>query len=336
MPVTIKDIARYASVSTATVSNVLTQKKYVSVELEQKVYQAIKSLGYRPNVYARILKTSRSYIIGVHVPDISNPFFGEAVKAIQSVADKAGYQVILYDSDNDIQNESRNLQAMLNANLEGIIVIAPRMNVNDLVNAVDIPLVVVDHPPIETKRNVAFVYSDNYRGAASIADFIINKGHRRFICLAGPIDNVSNAKTRLMGFVDTIHEHGLPESSYSVVYGDFTFSSGYDLMKSIMENYEPVPEPAVAIVGSDIMAWGAMEAIKDKKFKIPKDISVVGYDNISFSSYLYPKLTTVENPITQMSVNSMNLMLDALEQKRNLLGISVALRSSLIVRKSCY
>lgn len=335
MNVTIKDIARHAGVSTATVSNVLTQKKYVSSDLELKVYQAISEMGYRPNVYARNLKTNRSHIIGVHVPDITNPFFSEGVKVIQNVAGDEGYQIVLYDSDNNLLSENRNFASMLDAHVDGIIAIAPRMDINELLSMVDVPLVIVDRPPLQTESNVAFVYADNYRGAASVADYLVGKGYKRFFCLAGPIQIVSNAEARLNGFIETLRLHNIPDEACHVSYGDFTFDSGYDLMKSMLKDYRPGGTPAVAFVSSDIMAWGAMEAIKERKWKMPRDIGIVGYDNIYFSSFLYPKLTTVENPIREMSVNAANLMLDALERQRNLLGLSVALRSSLIVRKSC-
>lgn len=335
MNVTIKDIARHAGVSTATVSNVLTQKKYVSSDLEQRVFQAINELGYRPNVYARNLKTNRSHIIGVHVPDITNPFFSEGVKALQSVAAGESYQIVLYDSDNNLESEVKNIAGMISTQVDGIIAVAPRMQVDELLAMVEVPLVIVDRPPLPTQRNVAYVYADNYRGAASVADFLVGKGYRRFYCLAGPTELVCNAEARLTGFTETLRLHGIPDTACHVSCGDFTFDSGYELMKAILETYDPAGSPAAAFVSSDIMAWGAMEALKEKKFKIPRDMGVVGYDNIYFSSFLYPKLTTVENPIREMAVNAANLMLDALERRRNLLGLSVALRSALIVRKSC-
>jgi DNA-binding LacI/PurR family transcriptional regulator len=303
--------------------------------LEQRVYQAINELGYRPNVYARSLKTNRSHILGVHVPDITNPFFSEGVKVIQNVAASEGYQIVLYDSDNKLENEQKNIQGMLNTQVDGIIDIAPRTDIHDLLAMVDIPLVVVDRPPLKTERNVAFVYADNYRGAASVADYLIGKGYRRFYCMAGPVQLVANAQARLAGFTETLKHHGMPDEACQVYYGDFTFDSGFELMQKALKGYEPKGQPAAAFVGSDIMAWGAMEAIKEKKLKMPRDMGIVGYDNIYFSSFLYPKLTTVENPIREMAGNAANLMLDALERRRNLLGFSVALRSALMVRKSC-
>ena len=161
MTVTIKDIAKSAGVSTATVSNVLTQKKYVSSELEQRVYRAIEELGYRPNLSARSLKTNRSYTIGVHVPDIVNPFFSTSVKTIQKEANERGYQIMLYDSDSEAKTEEQNVDSMLSAHVDGIISIAPRMELSRLFEMVEVPLVIMDRPPVETDRNVAFIYADS-------------------------------------------------------------------------------------------------------------------------------------------------------------------------------
>ncbi len=335
MTVTIKDIAKSAGVSTATVSNVLTQKKYVSSELEQRVYRAIEELGYRPNLYARSLKTNRSYTIGVHVPDIVNPFFSTSVKTIQKEANERGYQIMLYDSDSEAKTEEQNVDSMLSAHVDGIISIAPRMELSRLFEMVEVPLVIMDRPPVETDRNVAFIYADNYRGAASVADYLVGKGYERFICLAGPVGLVSNAQSRVNGFMDTLARHGVSPAQCDIRHGDFTFESGYELMKQVLESYDPAPKPAVAFVGSDFMAWGAMEALKEKKVKIPRDMGVVGYDNIYYSSFLYPPLTTVENPSRDMALNAIRLLLDAVEDLRSLAGISVTLRSTLIVRKSC-
>lgn len=335
MTVTIKDIAKSAGVSTATVSNVLTQKKYVSSELEQRVYRAIEELGYRPNLYARSLKTNRSYTIGVHVPDIVNPFFSTSVKTIQKEANERGYQIMLYDSDSEAKTEEQNVDSMLSAHVDGIISIAPRMELSRLFEMVEVPLVIMDRPPVETDRNVAFIYADNYRGAASVADYLVGKGYERFICLAGPVRLVSNAQSRVNGFMDTLARHGVSPAQCDIRHGDFTFESGYELMKQVLESYDPAPKPAAAFVGSDFMAWGAMEALKEKKVKIPRDMGVIGYDNIYYSSFLYPPLTTVENPSREMALNAIRLLLDAVEDLRSLAGISVTLRSTLIVRKSC-
>ena len=264
-----------------------------------------------------------------------NPFFSTSVKTIQKEANERGYQIMLYDSDSEAKTEEQNVDSMLSAHVDGIISIAPRMELSRLFEMVEVPLVIMDRPPVETDRNVAFIYADNYRGAASVADYLVGKGYERFICLAGPVGLVSNAQSRVNGFMDTLARHGVSPAQCDIRHGDFTFESGYELMKQVLEGYDPAPRPAAAFVGSDFMAWGAMEALKEKKVKIPRDMGIIGYDNIYFSSFLYPPLTTVENPSREMALNAIRLLLDAVEDLRSLAGISVTLRSTLIVRKSC-
>ena len=331
---TVKDIAKMAGVSTATVSNVLTHKRYVSTELESRVQKAIETLGYRPNTYARSLKTNCSYTIGVQVPDITNPFFASAVKVIQAAAIANGYQIILYDSDNDIRTEKQNLENMMGRHVDGIINIAPRIEPKALLTLVEPPLVVVDRPQIDSETNVAFVYSDNYKGAKAVADYVAEIEYQRYICLAGPVGVVQNARLRVDGFVETLKERSIQEDAVSVYYGDFTFASGLELMRVALDEHMDDVGRMVAFVTSDIMAWGAMEAVKERGLKLPRDVAMVGYDNIYFASYLYPALTTVQNPIEEMAESAANLMIDALEKGKQLKNVTVLHRSSLIVRNS--
>ena len=333
--VTVKDIATRAKVSTATVSNVLTRKKYVSAELVRRVNDAIEGLGYRPNNYARGLKTNRSHTIGMQIPDIANPYFGNAVKVVQAEAASRGYQIILYNAENVIDTERQNIEGMLDAHVDGIVYVAPRLAVQSILDTVQVPVVVVDRLPIETDRNVAFVYSDNYGGAASIADYMLDKGYERFFCLSGPVDLVANASERLRGFTEELARRGVSKERCPIYYGEFTFECGHDMMADVLTNYKPEEGRAAAFVGSDIMAWGAMEALKARKMKIPQEMAIVGYDNIYFSNFLYPTLTTVENPIQKMSREAADLLLDELEHGKGLGGISVMLNATLIERSSC-
>lgn len=335
MAITVKDIAQKAKVSTATVSNVLTQKKYVSEELAQRVCDAVNKLGYRPNNYARSLKTNRSYMIGIQIPDITNPYFSNAVKVVQAEAIARGYHVTLYNTGNVLETERRNIEGMLNSRVDGMICVAPRLRVKSILDTVQVPVIIVDRLPVETDKNVAFVYSDNYSGAASIAEYMIAKGYKRFLHLSGPVNLVSNAKERLKGFVETLAKHGVHKKDYRICNGEFTFECGYSMMNGILQDYRPSGNDTAAFVGSDIMAWGAMEALHERKMKIPRDMGIVGYDNIDFSKFLHPALTTVENPIHEMSHEAIKLLLDALENGKSLAGTAVMTAATLIERKSC-
>ncbi len=333
--ITVKDIAQKAKVSTATVSNVLTQKKFVSEKLARRVCDAVSALGYRPNNYARSLKTNRSYMIGIQIPDITNPYFGKAVEVVQAEAIVKGYHVTLYTTGNAIETERRNIEGMLNSRVDGMVCVAPRLRVKDVLDAVQIPVVIVDRLPVATDRNAAFVYADNYSGAAAIAEHMLARGYTRFLHLSGPVALVSNASERLKGFVETLEKRGVRKTDCRVRNGEFTFECGYGMMRDVLRKYNPAKGVMAAFVGSDIMAWGAMEALHDRKMRIPRDMGIVGYDNIDFSRFLHPALTTVENPIGEMSYRAAHLLLDALEKGRNLAGMTVMAGAALIERNSC-
>lgn len=335
MGATIKDIAVMANVSTATVSNALTGRRYVSEELCKRIYSAIEALDYHPNTYARSLRTNKSHTIGIQIPDIENPYFGTTVRILQKKAAEKGYNVILYNADNNLDLEYQNIKSMCSSPVDGIVCVAPRLPVQKVIEQVDIPMVIVDRLPVETDNNVAFVYSDNYAGASSAVEYAIGKGYRHFVHLAGPVTLVTNAKERMRGYTETLAQNGIPKEACRIYYGEFTFEAGYESMKNCLDDGLPLDGTAVVFVGNDMAAWGAMEQLKERNIKIPQDVGIVGYDNISFSNFLYPTLTTVENPIERMMLESARLILEAVDADVVLKGITVEVRGKLYVRHSC-
>lgn len=335
MKMTIKDIANRAQVSTATVSNVLTKKKFVSPELSQRVLEVIKETNYSPNTYARSLKINKSYRIGVHVPEITNPFFSEIVKYIHKDASRRGYQIDLCISNDHADEEKRLLDNFLANGVDGIINVAPKMREEALNEYKEVPMVIVDRPAFQANDNMAFVYADNFLGAEAVASYFVKKKYRRFLCLMGSVDEIPNARKRLDGFLSGLKKGGFKEEDCQIRFGDFTFDSGYSLMEEFLAEYLNGDEKYAAFVGSDIMAWGAIEALKTHKLKAPRDMGVIGYDNIYFSNFIFPKLTTVENPTKDLGMHAIRLILDAIEENKKLEGISRVLQSPLIIRNSC-
>lgn len=330
---TIKDVAKLAGVSTATISNVLTGKKFVGEETTKKVKQAMGELNYQANTIARSLKVNRTYTIGLMVPDITNPFFGEIVKYTEVVTNKQNYQLTLCSSDNDINKERKIIDTFLAAGVDGIINVAPRMKKNQLNQEIEVPMVIVDRIHFPTDGNLAFVYADNYQGASTVAGHFVKKGYKRFICLAGPVADVPNARQRRDGFLDRLKREGFTEGSWMVSYGDFTFESGYKLMEELLDGYD-TGNPMAVFAGNDLMAWGAMEAAKTHRYKIPRDLSVIGYDNIFFSEFLYPKLTTVENPTKEMGTMAARILLEAMSGQERLNGRYTVVNYTFIKRQS--
>lgn len=333
MQTTIKDVAKTAGVSTATVSNVLTQKKYVSDEVTLKVKAAMKELNYQPNSIARSLKVKKTFRVGIMVPDITNPFFGEIVESAEKVANSRGFQISLCTTENSAVKEKKIIDTFLATGVDGIINVAPTMSGAKLNKTLQVPMVIADRPHFDTKKNIAFVYADNYSASAAVVKYFIQKGYEKFLCFSGYGEKIPNAKCRDEGFRDELRRNGFTEEDYEVYYSEFTFEGGYQTMMKFLEDHS-LEQKYGAYISSDIMAWGAMEALKTKGYKIPRDIGIIGFDNIYFSKFLYPGLTTVENPANDLGGQSMNLLLDSIGSGQKLNGRYMVLSSSMIIRQS--
>jgi len=329
--ITMKDVAKEAEVSVATVSNIINKKnKYVSPELKQRVEKAIKKLNYSPNKIARSLKVQKSFNIGVLVPDITNPFFAEIVKGGEKLAVSNDYQILLYNTDGKTQREKDGINNFLNQGVDGIIDIAPRRKNKDIEKYYEnnkVPMVIVDRPIKLSNKYAGVVYADNYIGSYEVAEHLFVSEKRKYICMAGP-KNVPNVKKRIKGFVDGLKDLGLSKNDIEIIYGEFNHKSGHDLMKMLLNKYK---SPISIFVCSDIMAWGAIEAIKNNR-KIPDDISIVGFDNIYFSELLNPSLTTVNQPKFDLGYKSVQLLFNMLKNKKN--KKEIILSTNLVIRKT--
>lgn len=331
---TIKDVAKLADVSVATVSNVLTSKKFVSPILTKRIEEAMDTLNYRPNNVARSLKNNKTLTIGVMVPDITNPFFSEIVKQVELIADKENYQTILFNTNGSMKKEKKIMESFNSNIVDGIINIAPRMKAEEINISTNNPMVIVDRPCFKANQNVAFVYADNFKGSHLVADYMIGKGYENFTCIAGPVGRVPNAKERLEGFKKGLKLAGIDEKNLDIYYSDFTFDAGYKLMTEILDDHKNQNTKSV-FVSSDIVAWGVIEAIKTKGLKVPEDIAIVGYDNVYFSNFIYPGLTTVDNRTKKLGQVSATILIESLKTKVNLEEKTIVLEPSLVKRKTC-
>lgn len=330
--ITIKDVAKEADVSVATVSNIINKKdKYVSPELKKRVEKAINKLNYSPNKIARSLKVQKSFNIGVLVPDITNPFFAEIVKGGEKLAVNNDYQILLYNTDGNTKREKNCINNFLNQGVDGIIDIAPRRNNQEIkkyYEETDVPMVVVDRPIKLSSEYAGVVFADNYIGSHEVAEHLLKNDKRKYICMAGP-KNVPNVKKRINGFTDGLKEHGISKKEIEIIYGEFNHQSGHDLMKVLLNKYK---NQMSIFICSDIMAWGAIEAIKNSNKKIPEDIAIVGFDNIYFSELLSPPLTTVNQPKFELGHKSVQLLFNIMQDKKELREI--ILSTNLIIRET--
>jgi LacI family transcriptional regulator, repressor for deo operon, udp, cdd, tsx, nupC, and nupG len=327
--VRIADVAKLANVSTATVSRVISNAGTVKKETEEKVLEAIKKLNYQPNVLARQLRRLETNTILVIVPDITNSFFSNVLRGIESVAIENEYQVILGDAQNMAEQEKSYLTLVRQKTADGIILLTARTDQHILEELADEYPVVLACEYFEGSK-IPTVSIDNISSARKATEYLIGLNHKRIGHISGPL-NIVVGRDRLRGFQQAMLQHGLNIDSQLVQEGNFSYESGFNLMKKFLALNHP---PTAVFVANDEMAIGAIKAAKASGLKVPEDISVVGFDDIKFASIFEPALTTIAQPTFNMGKKAMELLINLINNE-DLERDQFMLDDQLIIRDSC-
>ncbi len=336
---TIRDVANQANVSITTVSHVINGTRYVSEELKQRVRETMLALNYQPNGLARSLRVGHSKTIGLIVPDNSNPFFAEISRLVEDMGYREGYSVILCNTDDDPEKEASYINVLINKQVDGIIFISACDTQCNLsyVRDMNIPLVVVDRelPGL----NVDMVLNDNYSGGCLAAEYLIKLGHRNMACITGAA-SVLSSQQRVEGFVQTLNKAGLTLRPEFRCEGKFHYQSGLDCMNHILEVSKTLPkneQPTAYFVCNDMMAIGAIRAANEHGLSVPGDLSIIGFDNIQISELIFPRLTTIAQPIQEMAKTAIDLLIQKLANPstRNDTSERINAKPVLIERESC-
>lgn len=319
---TIKDVANLAGVSVATVSRVLNKKGYVHEDTLKKVERAIEMLDYKPSTVARSLYNKKSRLIGLVVPNIVNPFFPEVARAVEDVAYKQGYTVVLCNSDESLEKEKQYIDALMQNNVDGFIVATNPQNSSNYMN-LQVPIVAIDR--IFNER-IPTVYADNYEGSKQAAELLVSKGCQHIAHIRGP-RNISTATERFEGFIDVVTKEQLP-----YVIAESTFDP-IESERVTMELLEKHPYIDGIVAGNDLIALGIVKAAMQKGINIPKDLQVIGFDGISLAEMMYPSITTVAQPIYEIGEVATKLLIkkvegQALEEKHHRLPIQIIERNT--------
>lgn len=325
----IRQIAELAGVSVATVSRALSNPAIVKDGTMARVRAAIEQLDYRPNAVASSLRRQRTDTIIVVVPNIGNPFFSGVIQGIEAVAHDNGYRVLLGETQNDLKRLDQYTELLLTKRADGLILLGSLLPtiVDRQRQAPPIPLVLACE--WFEGLNCARVQIDNLAASALATSHLLERGKRRLATITGPLDNML-ARDRLEGFRHATKLAGLTIGRQYVVEGDFSISSGYATMKTLL-SMKTVPDGVVC--ANDEMALGALNAIREAGLRIPEDIALIGFDNIRFSEYSCPPLTTIAQPAAEIGEAAMHLMLGALRDSPADFGYTV-LPHQLIVRQS--
>ncbi|EEK74891.1 MULTISPECIES: ribose operon transcriptional repressor RbsR [Bacillus cereus group] len=299
---TIKDVAKLAGVSVATVSRVLNKNGYVHEDTLKKVERAIEMLDYKPSTVARSLYNKKSRLIGLVVPNIVNPFFPEVARAVEDVAYKQGYTVVLCNSDESLEKEKQYIDVLRQNNVDGFIVATNPQNSVNYMN-LSIPVVAIDRM---FNERIPTVYADNYAGSQAATKLLIDKGCKHIAHIRGPRD-VSTANERFEGFVDVITQNNL---SYMIAESTFDPANSEQVTVELLEEY---PHIDGIVAGNDLIAIGVVKAALQKGISIPDDLQIIGFDGISLTEMMYPSITTVAQPIYEMGKIATELLLEQME-----------------------
>ncbi|MGV8050600.1 MAG: LacI family DNA-binding transcriptional regulator [Anaerolineaceae bacterium] len=329
-PVTIKDVARVAQVSITTVSHVINETRFVETETKERVLAAMKQLGYQPNSLARSLRSGVTKMLGLIVPDASNLFFAEIARKIEDIGFRQGYSVVLCNSDNDPNKQKTYVNTLIEKRVDGVIFISSGSEPDDLMHLVEnqIPVVVADRDvPLEL-ADVVLV--DNKQAGYEATQHLVELGHRIIACITGP-NNLSPSAQRFEGFRQCLFENRIPVYEYLFETGDFGSQSGKEAMLRILSN---PTKPTAVFIMNDMMAIGAIAAARSIGFSIPKDLSIIGFDDIQLDSVVSPALTTMAQPVNEMAIQATTLLLDRLNGSRKERNQRMILQAHLVERDS--
>ena len=337
---TIRDVAKLAGVSTATVSHVINESRYVSDELKKRVYEAMDELDYQLNLLASGLRGGETKTIGLIIPDISNQFFSEISRRIEDNGLKYGYSLIICNTDDDDKKEKRYIDILLSKQVDGLIFISAGDETDSLIKPISkgIPIVVADR--FIEKPNINTVTVDNFNGGYQATKYLLDLGHKRIGLISGP-ETVLSSYDRCEGYKKGLLDAHLPVDSSIIAHGDFRYQSGVKAMEKLLK--ADAPRPTAVFSCNDMMALGAIRAANDHGLKIPEDISIVGFDDIPLAKSSSPPLTTVAQPTNEMAIHIIELLVDMIEYSGGRRSLhkeeynykKIVLNTMLIERESC-
>ena len=327
--ITLKMVAEKAGVSVNTASRAINNKSDINEETKKKVLKIAQELGYVRNATAVALRTRKTRTIGVVIADNRNPFYAEVLNGMEAAAREKNYHIILANTQRDYKKEEEAINLLLTKRVDGLLITPVQDRDDDIKNLIDanIPFVIVgrDFENIE----VDAVYNDEVKGGFLATEYLINKGHKRIALVDGFLYK-SPARGRLEGYKKALKKYGIPFDGDLLSVGDIDVKDGYERTKQLLEkelNFTAI------FAYNDMMAFGAMQAIKEKGLRIPEDIGLVGYDDIPFSSLISPALTTIRLQKQDLGVESVKLLFSRMNGNRKK-AKKIMLDVELIIRET--
>jgi LacI family transcriptional regulator len=330
MAVTIRDVARVAGYSVATVSRVLNASGPVADETRRRVREAATSLRFSPNVAARSLSTSRTHTIGVLLPDLHGEFFSEVIRGIDQAAQRQGYHVLVSSSHNAPAEISAALGAM-RGRVDGVAIMSPVIDGTTLATELppSLPLVLLNCAG--GQEDVDSLGIDNHGGAYAMTRHLVALGRQRIAFIRGPRGN-GDAEARLSGYRDALRDAGAESRGEWVYDGDFRKGAGLAAVERLLATS---PRPDALFASNDAMAIAAMSALRGAGLRVPEDVAVTGFDDIPVARFMNPSLTTVRVDIAGLGARAVRTLIHAVGHKNAHARVRETLATTLVVRASC-
>ncbi len=330
MTVTLKDVARAAAVNASTASRCLSGFQGVNEETRQKVVRIAAEMNYRPNLVARGLVTGRSHTIALLISDIRNPFFAEVARGAEDAANAAGCDLILCNSDFDAAKQMKYLKSLSEKRVDGILmnsVTSLRRNQLQALADLRVPIILLNKPAIRTRFST--VCADNYEGGRLAGEYLAGLGHRKIAHITGPRHH-GNLTERARGFLAALSAAGVPAPL--LLHGQNSFADGYQLARRVFANR---PRITAIFAANDAMAFGVGRAATEMNISIPKDLSLIGFDDVDLAQVVHPALTTIRAPKYEIGQVAVETLLKQVQRSGSLPPEQRMLGVELVIRKSC-
>jgi len=330
MRVTIKEVARKAGVSTATVSRVFNDVDQVDEKTRRRVQAVARKLRYTPNAVGRSLSTRRTDAIGLLLPDIHGGFFSEVIRGADQTAQQHRYHLLVSSSHNHREEIEAALRVM-SGRVDGLILMSPQIDAQTLKSNLPLNLPVVLLNCFVDGVSFDSLNIDNFGGAHQMTRHLIQHGHQRIAIIKGIAGNL-DADERLRGYREALLENHLPVSEVLEISGSFSEESGYDAVKKILAL---TPRPTAIFASNDSMAVGALGALRELGVEIPRDMALVGFDDIPIARFLSPTLTSVRVSISDLGSQAIQKLVHAIREKNKHAKQHAVIPTSLALRESC-
>ena len=322
--INIREVARIAGVSPATVSRVINGTAKVSADKRARVLEAISQTDFVPNEVARSLFRKSAKLIGLIVPSITNPYFTQVASVIEQIAYDNGYRVFLCDARDDAEKEQAAIQSLVSMNADGIIIASAHEATAKYVDMCQIPVVALD-TLFPTRNVTAYVCCDYYDGGRIATEYLLENGCKRIVCIKGPQRTIS-ARGRYEGYRDVCRERGIAECT---VDSDYDFHAGLAMTEQMLEQY---PDVDGIVACNDVVALSIYKILHRRNISVPDQVQLIGFDDISWSSLFTPALTTISQPIEQMAARAMDLIIHPENTQEK--GVEIVYPVQLTVRET--